>query len=73
MYKVVHAMAPNVSVLDEEFETEQEALEAMYEYTCDEVSEEVDYLQFPYDDEVQLRMTYYAVVEVKESTSNVPE
>lgn len=58
MFKVVYAMAPNVKVIDSEFESEYEACEALF-----------DYLQMEYqfdqsgEYDIELESTYYAVVE----------
>ena len=58
MYKVVFAMAPNVSLLDEPFESEYQAAEALY-----------DYLQMEYqfdatgDYDIEHESTYYSIVE----------
>ena len=58
MYKVVFAMAPNVSLLDELFESEYEAAEALW-----------DYLQMEYqfdtsgDYDIEHESTYYAIIE----------
>ena len=58
MFKVVYTMAPNVKVIDSEFESEYEACEALF-----------DYLQMEYqfdqsgEYDIELESTYYAVVE----------
>lgn len=58
MYKVVYALAPNVKALDSEFESEYEALEALF-----------DYLNMEYmfdqsgDYDIENESSYYAVVE----------
>ena len=58
MYKVVFAMAPNVRLLEDSFESEQEAAEALW-----------DYLQMEYqfdtsgEYDTEHESTYYAIVE----------
>ena len=58
MYKVVFAMAPNVSLLDELFESEYEAAEALFDYLN---------MEYQFDNtgtyDIEHESTYYAIVE----------
>lgn len=64
MYKVVYALASDVRFLDEDYETEYEALESLYDEILNEVYSDLGpgATSTEVDNEVECRLGYYGVV-----------